>query len=124
MRYLVGVSKLVARSMLAAAALAACGSPAGAKVSNDSFCAAADSLFNRGSFAADGGGVTDALRGLDLADLSSTDHESMIKAIDAVEANINTFQNGAAPDGWSTEPAATEAARICQRDMQRFFAVP
>jgi hypothetical protein len=114
---------LVVWSILAAVAPAACGSSAGGN-SSDTFCTAADRLFNKGSFAADGGGVTDALRGLDLTELSAPDRESMIKAIDTVEANINAFQNGAAPDGWSTEPAATEAARICRRDMQRFFAVP
>ena len=121
MRYLVRRSKLVA---MAAIGLVACGSPTPRQASSDSFCAAADQLFNKGSFASDGGGVVESLRTLDVDELSNTDRESMVTAIEAVEANINAFQNGAAPDGWSTGPAATEAARICQRDMQRFFVTP
>ena len=121
MRYMVIRSELV---LLAAIGLVACGSPADTKATGDSFCAAADQLFNNGSFASDGRDAVDALRALDLAALSNTERESMASAIDAVEGDITAFQNNAAPDGWSTGPAAEEAARICHRDMGRFLVMP
>ena len=89
-----------------------------------SFCGAADRLFNQSSFASDGGGVVTALRSLDLATLADADQKAMTGAIGVVEATIAEFQGGGAPDGWSTEPAAKEAARICGQEMQRFFVMP
>ena len=79
---------------------------------------------NKGSFASDGGGVVAALRALDMNELVGPQQESISTAIDKGETNIISFQQGQAPDGWSTEPVATVASRICGADMQAFFAVP
>lgn len=49
---------------------------------------------------------------------------SLIAALDIVEANIAAFNRGQAPDGWSTEPVATLATRICAADMTSFHVVP
>ena len=65
-----------------------------------------------------------ALRALDMSGLPGGDHEQMSTAINAVEANIASFNDGQAPDGWSTEPVATVAARLCDTDMSSFFATP
>ena len=74
--------------------------------------------------AADGGGVVDSLRRLDVSDLVGANQEEISAAIDKVEANIDSFNRDQAPDGWSTEPVATVAARLCGADMNSFFAVP
>ena len=102
----------------------ACGSSPPETASVISFCASADTLFNKGTFAADGGGVVEALRKLDVSELVGANQEAISKAIDIVEANIDLLNRGQAPDGWSTEPVTTVAARICGSDMTSFFAVP
>ena len=81
-------------------------------------------MLNKGAFASDGGGVVDSMRKLDVDELLGPEQEAISTAIDRVEANIDSFQRGQAPDGWSTEPIATLASRICDVDMQTFFAVP
>jgi hypothetical protein len=50
--------------------------------------------------------------------------EAVSTAIDMVEANIAALNRGQAPDGWSTEPVATVATRICGAQMTSFSAVP
>ena len=102
----------------------ACGSSAPQTASNTAFCDSADKLLNAGSFASDGTGVVEALRALDISGLPGSDQEEISTAIDAVGANLASFNNGQAPDGWSTEPVATVAARLCGEDMSSFFAVP
>jgi len=89
-----------------------------------SFCAAADQLFNHSTFAPDGEGVVAALRGLDVDGVAPADRGPWRAAIGRIETTIAEFRGGAAPDGWSTEPAATLAARICDREMQVFVVMP
>jgi hypothetical protein len=101
-----------------------CGSSAPKTASNAAFCDSADKLLNSGSFASDGSGVVEALRALDISSLPGSDQEKVSTAIDAVDANLASFNNGQAPDGWSTAPVATVAARLCGQDMSSFFAVP
>ena len=110
--------------VLCGATSVACGSDAHDGASAVAFCASADQLFNNGSFASDGGGVVGALRALDVTNLPGADQERISTAIDTVEANIASFGLGQAPDGWSTEPVATVAARLCGADMSTFSAVP
>jgi len=119
-----GLASGAVAALLAGTVGFACGSPAAKRPSNDTFCASADKLFNNETFASDGGGAVDALRGLDVANLRGDDQDAFSTAIGTVEANIAAFNNGQAPDGWSTTPAATVAARICSKDMSNFFVVP
>ena len=102
----------------------ACGSSAPEGASSAAFCDSAEKVLNQGSFASDGSGVVEAFRALDVSGLPGSDQERISTAIDAVEANIASFNNRQAPDGWSTEPVAMVAARLCGADMNSFFAVP
>lgn len=119
-----GFAKALAAAVLSCGVTSACGLPAAETPSTVSFCSSADKLFNDETFASDGGGVVDAIRGLDLTNLASADRDEVSSAIETVAANIAAFNNGQAPDGWSTEPAAAVAARICGIDMSSFFVVP
>jgi hypothetical protein len=114
---------LVAVAVLAGSG-AACGSSSPDSSPIAAFCASADSVLNNGNFASDGGGVIESLRGMDVTDLTGVEQEKVSTAIEVVEANIAAFNSGDAPDGWSTEPVATLATRICGQDMTSFYAVP
>ncbi len=119
-----GMLKSLAAAALVAATCVTCGSSPHEGASITAFCASADSVLNKGAFASDGGGVVDSLRRLDLRDLPGVDQEKVSTAVDIVEANIAAFDSGQAPDGWSTEPVAALATRICGADMTSFHVVP
>jgi hypothetical protein len=124
MRRVHGLLKLFTAAALCATWGAACGSSPHETPSVSSFCVSADEVFNKGTFTSDGVGVVESLRGLHLEALVDADRESISTAIGVVEANIASFHSGNSPGGWSTEPVATLAARICSDHMQSFFVLP
>lgn len=103
---------------------AACDSAEGEAQSSAAFCVAAAAVMNEGTFDSSGAGVVDALRDLDTGALSDADQRAVASAIDTVEAEISKFDDGLAPDGWSTEPVATVVGRICSVEMTSFHVMP
>lgn len=92
--------------------------------SKSAFCDSAEAVVSEGTFDSTGSGVVHAMRDLDTSGLSDADRDDLSDAIDVVEEQIAAFNDGRAPDGWSTEPVANVASRICDVEMTSFHVMP
>jgi len=89
------------------------------------FCDSAEAVMSEGTFDDfTGSGVVRAMRDLDTSGLSDDDRHDVSAAIDVVEERIAAFNDGRAPDGWSTEPVTNVASRICDVEMTSFHVMP
>ena len=88
------------------------------------FCDSAQTLLSEGTFEPTGSGVVHALRELNTTGLADADRDDVSSAIDLVEERIAAFNDGQAPDGWSTEPVTSVASRICDVEMTSFHVMP
>lgn len=68
--------------------------------------------FDRAAFIAD-------LRAIELSDLGDSDRQAFTEAINEVESSLF-----ARSGGWSTQPVATVARRLCTTEMPVISAVP
>jgi hypothetical protein len=71
-----------------------------------------DHPFDRSAFIA-------RLRAIDLSDLGDADQQAFTAAINEVESKLF-----ARTGGWTTEPVATAARRLCTREMPVISIVP
>ena len=93
--------------------------------SESAFCDSAQTLpdklvYDQTGSGLPGRGLVQSLRELNTTGLADADREELSSAIDLVEEQIaafNTFNDGQAPDGWSTEPWSSVASRICDVEM-------
>lgn len=90
----------------------------------DGFCDDAREVMKSQNFPSDGAGVVDDLRSIDASGLSGSDAAAFLAALDVVESQITKFNDGQAPNGWSTEAAVTIASRVCESEFASFTVMP
>jgi hypothetical protein len=56
--------------------------------------------------------------------LSDREASSWRVAVESVTNQLEAFNNGESPDGWSTQTAASTASRICESDIASFSVTP
>lgn len=88
------------------------------------FCAAAIDALDPATLPADGAGLVEALRAIDLAGLDESDQRAFDGVVSALDSSLAAFNAGHGPDGWTTTDVADLVARLCATDVDGLTVMP
>lgn len=87
------------------------------------FCEDAEAAVEQ-SYPSGGGDVSERLGAVVPDGLSVSNAAAWRAAVESVTDQLRAFRDGKSSEGWSTQPAATAASRVCGSEIASFNVMP